>query len=207
MPMRVSCLHRLFFVSLCCGNGGKAQVIHGGEGMVIYRDVTVRIPEAHAKRIESIDGRELTDIVFECIMHWFDDERRRDIPVKRQGISWSKPVYAALLKYVGAGGISRFVRDAVYEDLSKLEKDLIAIPDWKEGREEIKGGKIKRESPSDRTSLQAPMIFPAQWIDRIEARFPKKVSTYIKAETQMKLEREYKISLPVQKGMGAFLNR
>ena len=175
--------------------------------MATFREIKVRIPEAHAKRIEGIDGRDLSEIVLDVVMKWFDDERRRDIPVKRQGISWSKPVYSALLKYVGAGGISRFVREAVYEDLSKVEKDLIAIPDWKEGREHIKSGKVNRDSPPDRTSLQAPMFFPEQWIERIEARFPKKVSTYIKAETQIKLEREFKISLPVQKGMRDFLNQ
>jgi Arc/MetJ-type ribon-helix-helix transcriptional regulator len=172
-----------------------------------FRNVSVRIPESHAKRIEEIDGRELETIVQEMILNWFDDERRRDIPVKRQGISWSREVYAALLKHVGVGGISRFIREAVYDDLSKSEKDLIAVPDWKEGREEVKNTKLKRDSPPDRLALQAPIIFPAQWIERIEVHHPGKVSTYIKAVTQLKLEKQYKIELPVQKGMGPFLNR
>lgn len=175
--------------------------------MAKLREVKVSVPESHAQRIESIEGRELSDIMYDRIMQWFEDERRRDMPVKRQGISWSKDVYAALLKYVGDGGMSRFVREAVYADLSKLEKDLIAIPDWKEGREEVKGGVVRRDPPPDRTSLQAPMFFPAQWIERIEARFPGKVSTYIKAETQLALEKKFKISLPVQKGMKEFLNK
>jgi hypothetical protein len=175
--------------------------------MAAFRQVTVRVPETHARRIEEIDGRSLQVIIEETILGWFKDERRRDIPVKRQGISWSRDVYAALLKYVGVGGISRFIREAVYDDLSKVEKDLFAVPDWKEGREEIKNTKLNRDSPPDRLALQAPIIFPAQWIERIEVLYPSKVSTYIKAVTQMKLEKQYKIELPVQKGMGSFLNR
>jgi|LakMenEpi03Aug12_release.lakeMendotaPanAssembly.Ray.scaffolds.fasta_scaffold410892_2 hypothetical protein len=175
--------------------------------MAAFRQVTVRVPETHARRIEEIDGRSLQVIIEETILGWFKDERRRDIPVKRQGISWSRDVYAALLKYVGVGGISRFIREAVYDDLSKVEKDLFAVPDWKEGREEIKNTKLNRDSPPDRLALQAPIIFPAQWIERIEVLYPGKVSTYIKAVTQMKLEKQYKIELPVQKGMGSFLNR
>ncbi len=175
--------------------------------MVAFRKFSVQVPETHAKRIEEIEGRGLEEIVHGMVMNWFADERRRDIPVKRQGISWSRDVYAALLKYVGVGGISRFIREAVYNDLSKSEKDLFAVPDWKEGREEVKNTKLHRDSPPDRLALQAPIIFPAQWIERIEVQHPGKVSTYIKAVTQMKLEKQYKIELPVQKGMGIFLNR
>lgn len=171
------------------------------------RTVTVRIPESHAKRIEEIEGRQIAEIIHDMIMHWFDDERRRDIPVKRQGISWSREVYAAMLKYVGAGGISRFVREAVFADLSRSERDLIAVPDWKEGREKKRASKLTRESPPDRLALQAPMIFPAQWIERLEVRYPGKVSTYIKAVTHMRLEKDFRISLPVQKGLGRFLNK
>lgn len=175
--------------------------------MASFRTITIKIPESHAARIEQIDGRDLQAIVEDLVMNWFNDERRRDIEVKRQGISWSRDVYAALLKHVGVGGISRFVRDAVYQDLKKSEKGLIEVPDWKEGRGKKRGVKLTRESPPDRTSLQAPIMFPAQWIERLEARYPGKVSTYIKAVTQERLESQFNISLPIQKGMKEFLNR
>jgi hypothetical protein len=174
--------------------------------MAAFREIKVRIPESHAARIESVDGRDLQTIVNDLVMKWFDDERRRDIPVKRQGISWSTPLYEAMLKHVGQGGVSAYVRAAVYEDLSRFEKDLIAVPDWKEGREHLRM-KAKRKPASDRLACQAPIIFPAQWIERIDVRHPGKVSTYIKAVVQMKLEKEFKVSIPVQKGLGMFLNR
>ncbi len=174
--------------------------------MAVSRTVTFVVPEAHARRIEAIEKQELSVLVHDAVMNWFDDGRRRDIAVKRQGISWQKDVYGELMKHIGTGGISRFVRDAVYEDLSKYEKDLVVIPDWKLGREQ-KSSTKKRVSPEDRIAVQAPMFFPEQWIERIEARWPGKVSTYIKAQVQLKLEKKLGIQLPVQRGLGDFLGR
>ena len=174
--------------------------------MAAYRSVTVEVPEAHAKRIESVAGGDLATIVKNVILNWFSDERRRDIPVKRQGVSWSPDLYAAMTKHIGVGQISHYIRDAVYADLSKTEKDLLNPPEWKEGREAVRG-KRKRKPANDRLSLQAPIIFPEQWIDRIEAKYPGKVSTYIKACVQMALEKQFKITIPLQKGLGMFINR
>lgn len=174
--------------------------------MAKYRNVTVKIPEEHASKIEQVDGRDLETIINDVVAGWFEDHRRRDIPVKRQGISWSKPLYEAMLKHVGQGGVSSYIREAVYEDLSKNHKGLIAVPDWKDGRDKIKMKGV-RKAASDRLACQAPIIFPAQWIELLEEMYPKKVSTYIKAVVQMKLEKQFKISVPVQKGLGMFLNR
>lgn len=143
--------------------------------MAAFREVKVRIPETHAARIEKVDGRELGEIVHDLVMKWFYDERRRDIPVKRQGISWSTALYEAMLRHVGQGGVSSYVRESVYLDLSKMEKDLIQVPEWKEGREHLKM-KSKRKPASDRLACQAPIIFPAQWIERMDVRYPGKVS-------------------------------
>ena len=170
------------------------------------RTVTISVPESHARRIETVEKAKLDDLVHAAVMNWFEDGRRRDIAVKRQGISWNKEIYAAMLKHIGSGGISRFVRDAVYEDLSKYEKDLLVIPDWKLGREKV-SSTVKRVAPSDRLAVQAPMVFPEQWIERMESRWPRKVSTYIKAVVQMKLESVLKKKFPVQRGLGQFLNR
>ncbi len=174
--------------------------------MAKFRNVTVKIPEEHALRIEQVDGRDLETIVNDVVMGWFEDQRRRDIPVKRQGISWHTKLYEAMLKHVGQGGVSSYIREAVYEDLSRTEKGLIAVPDWKDGRDKIKMKGVRKPA-SDRLACQAPIIFPAQWIDILEERYPGKVSTYIKAVVQTKLEKQFKISLPVQKGLGMFLNR
>jgi ABC-type Fe3+-hydroxamate transport system substrate-binding protein len=173
---------------------------------VASRIVTISVPESHARRIETIEKESLDVLVHAVVMNWFDDGRRRDIPVKRQGISWNKEVYAAMLKHIGSGGISRFVRDAVYEDLSKYEKDLVVIPDWKLGREKVSSS-AKRVAPADRLAVQAPMIFPEQWIERMEARWPGKVSTYIKGVVQMKLEKKLTKQFPVQRGLRQFLDR
>ncbi len=199
------CFRRVF-LSVFLNQLRKSLTFCGGKKVAVNRTVTISVPEAHARRIEAVEKEELSVLLHAAVMNWFDDGRRRDIAVKRQGISWQKDVYGALMKHIGTGGISRFVRDAVYEDLSKYEKDLLVIPDWKLGRGN-KSSTKKRLSPGDRLAVQAPMVFPEQWIERIEARWPGKVSTYIKAQVQLKLEKKLGIQLPVQRGLADFLGR
>lgn len=170
------------------------------------REIVLRIPESQASRIEEVTKQDLQDLVYGLVMEFFDDGRRQSIATKRQGMGWHKEVYEAMMKNVGDGGISRFVRDAVYADLSKVEKDLVPSPDWKEGRQIVSSSK-SRVAPPDRISVMAPIMFPEQWIDRIESRYPGKVGPYIKAVTQLKLEKKLKREFPVQRGLGPFLGR
>lgn len=174
--------------------------------MAQEREIAIRIPESQARRIEKVTKSDLSELVYRLVMDFFEDGRRQSIETKRQGLGWHKDVYIALLKHVGDGGISRFVRQAVYEDLSTFEKDLIEPPDWKEGRV-VESSNKKRSSPTDRISVMAPMMFPAQWIERIESRWPKHVGPYIKAVTQRRLEKQLKVEFPTQRGLGDFLGR
>ena len=173
--------------------------------MTEVRTVTISVPEVLAQRIEKITKTDLENTVQHMVMNWFEDNRRSAFEVKRLGICWHEDVYAALLKYVGQGGISRYVRDAVYQDLKRVEKDLTPLPAWKESIEPKSVKKFNRKIRDDRTSVHGPMVFPMQWLERIEARYPRQVSTYVKAVTQKRLEKDFNLNLPVQKGMGQFL--
>ncbi len=173
--------------------------------MVQNRVITISVPEAHARKIERTTGKELQEVLEEHALNWFEDHRRRQIQMKRQGISWHKEVYRAMLDKIGFGGISEFVRKAVYEDLSRFEKGLVDPQGFRPGREKV-SKKVIPVIPNDRLSVQAPMMFPAQWISRLESRYPKNVSTYIKAVTQVELEKLLKKKLPVQRGLAVFMN-
>lgn len=174
--------------------------------MAQSRVITISVPESHAKKIERTTGRELQVVLEEHALNWFEDHRRRQIQLKRQGISWHKEVYRAMLDKIGFGGISDFVRKAVYKDLSRVETGLVDPSGFRPGREKVSKTDIP-VIPSDRLSVQAPILFPEQWIAKIEKRYPLKVSTYIKAVTQLELEKLLKKSLPVQRGLGVFMNR
>ena len=172
--------------------------------MTGVRTVTISVPEVLAQRIEKITKQSLDQLVHDMVIHWFDDNRRSAFQVKRLGICWHEDVYAALLKHVGHGGISRYVRDAVYQDLRKTEKDLTPLPAWKDAIEPRPVKQINRKIRDDRTSVHGPMVFPLQWLERIEAKYPRKVSTYVKAVTQKRLEKDFRLCLPIQKGMKEF---
>jgi hypothetical protein len=169
------------------------------------REITIVVPESHARRIEKIEKRGFQEIAQEHLLKWFEDGRRKPEANKRQGISWQKEVYAAMMKELGTGGVSKFTRDSVYAELSKRHKDLI-LADYKPGIEP-KVSRGKRKSPGDRTAVQAPMLFPEQWLKIIEKEHPGKVSTWIKAVTQLRFEKLYKVQLPVQRGLREFLDR
>lgn len=174
--------------------------------MVKNRTVTIVVPESLAQRIEVVNKKDFESVVLNLVMEFFDDGRRKSIPTKRQGLSWQKEVYEAMMQHIGEGAISSFVRECVYDDLSKLEKDLVPNPEWKEGREAISSSR-QRIPPPDRLSVMAPIVFPAQWIDRLEARWPGKVGPYIKAVTQLRLEKKLKREFPTQKGLASFLGK
>lgn len=173
--------------------------------MAANREVTIIVPEAHARRIEKIERRWFQEIAQEHLLNWFEDKRRKPEENSRLGISWNKDVYAAMLKHVGSGGISRFVRDAIYEELAKSHKNLVGA-DYKPGIE-VRSSKAKRKSPEDRIAIQAPIVVPDQWSRIIKKDHPNKTSTWVKAITQRKLEKTYNLVLPIQRGIGEFLGR
>jgi hypothetical protein len=193
-----------FCVSLSLLNGG-CFTFCGGKKVAANREITIVVPESHARRIEKIERRGFQEIAQEHLLNWFEDGRRKPDANKRQGISWHKEVYAAMMKQLGTGGASKFTRDAVYTELSKRHKDLV-LADYKPGIEP-KVSKGRRKSPDDRTAVQAPMLFPEQWLKIIEKEHPGKVSTWIKAVTQLRFEKLYKVQLPVQRGLREFLDR
>lgn len=170
------------------------------------REIRFAIPEHLAQRIERLEECNPVDIARELMLHYYDDGRRTQIETHRLGINWHADVYKALLKHVGQGGVSRYVRQVIYDSLSRYEKDLLSPPDWSETHRERKVSRSIESTPG-RQGYIAPIMIPKQWYERLSIRFPGTVGPWVKAMVQLDLEKQIGRKLPVQRTIAEFLGR
>jgi hypothetical protein len=169
-------------------------------------EVNFSIPAALAKRLETLEGKNPSELAAELLLQYYDDKRRTTILVKRMGISWHPELYAGLVSYVGRGQISQWCRQSIYMDLKTYQHDIIPPPAWKENMA-AKKVKAARAVSDDRLTVVSPMIVPQQWFDLIDSRWPGKVSTYCKAVVQTKLEKLTGKQYALSRGMHEFMAR
>lgn len=171
------------------------------------RKVTVELPNSLVDRIERIEGVSIEEFVEARCREHFDDGRRTQIELNSLALSWHVDVYNAIIDHVEAHGVAKFVREAIYDDLSDSMSDLIPPPDWQQTARESKGKrrKSKIKASPGRTSVIRHVALPQQWIDRIGEKH-KHVGRYVKAVTQIRLEKETKKQYPVMRGLGDYLS-
>jgi hypothetical protein len=170
------------------------------------REIRFTIPESLAQRMERLEEMDPCDIARDLMLSFYDDGRRTQIEVHRLGVSWHPDIYKAMLKQVGSGGLSRYVRQILYAELSKYEKDLLLPPDWSDTRKQHRKTH-NVESSLGRIGYISPIMIPAQWFERLAARFPGAVGPWLKAMVQKDLEKMTGKRFPVQRTVAEFLGR
>jgi hypothetical protein len=172
--------------------------------------VSFSIPASQAKRIREHEGREPAELAEHYLMNLYEDRRRTLVKLKTISVGWLPEVYHALVKHVGRGGVSNYIRDSFYSAMIGDGHELIPPPILKEGHVRTSGQRKKADVPvaqPNRQSVVVPLVLPEQWHVVGSEAHPGKLSTFIKAVTQMRLQKETKKTLPVQKGLGVWLNQ
>lgn len=170
------------------------------------REIRFCIPESLAQRMERLEKQDPAEIARQLMLSFYDDGRRTQVEVHRLAVSWHPEIYKAMLKYVGAGGMSRYVRRVIFGELRQWEKDLLLPPDWSDTRKSDRKGRLVESTPG-RIGYVSPIMIPAQWFERMAARFPNAVGPWVKAIVQKDLEAETGKRFPVQRTVAEFLGR
>lgn len=139
----------------------------------------------------------------------YDDGRGTRVALDRTSIGCLPKVYQAnqaLVKHVGRGSVSHYVRESFYLDMVQQGYKVTKGPVLKEGLMESEPKRRKASMPETqpgRQSIVVPLVIPAQWKEFGNKVFPKQLGTAIKDSTQKRLEKE----LPVQTRLGAWRGR
>ena len=170
------------------------------------RRITIELPDSLVERIERVEKISIEEFAEEKCRAHFDDARRTQVEIHNLGLSWHLDVYNAMLKKVGGHGIAPFVRQAIFDDMSRTDKGLIPPPEWKQaGRAEGKKRQKVKATPG-RTSTIRHLALPMQWYERISEKH-EHVGRYVKATAQLKLEKQLRKWFPVQRGLGEYISR
>lgn len=132
---------------------------------------------------------------------YLNDKRRTAIPVKRLAIYWKLNLFRALLLHVEDKSVAAYVREAVYEELvSRGERGLSECPGWrtvhrrgeKKTTKELRAKALGlKPGPGRRPDAHFhPVNVPMDWFLRMQAMFPRQVSSYVMACAQYKLQGE-----------------
>lgn len=169
--------------------------------------VAFTVDADHARKIEDVSGRTVTEVAKSLIDDYFEDGRRNEIPCEKISIAWSVPVYSEIVRVAGSGGISHYIRQTMSKEFAKRSKVFHSLPDWKESRKNnAKAPKVVVLTPgAERQSVNIPLIIPRAWKREMERLGI--VTGEIKAAVQLRIEKETGKRLPVQRQMGKFLGR
>jgi len=168
----------------------------------------VKISNALRARLEQMSGKDVEELAEELLKGYIEDGRRIQIDLQSVAVSWAPDLYDAMVETIGRLGISAYVREAVYKDLRKLEKNLMPPPELKTTRAagaSKRKAKAKAAVPKDRLSVIRHYQIPRQWYERIAARHDY-VSRYVKAVVQVDMERRHKTEYTVLRGMGDYIS-
>lgn len=168
------------------------------------------IPREQADRLRRLEGKEPAEIARNHLVGYYEDKRRTDIELVNTSLGWLPEVYQALVKHVGRGGVSHFIRESFYRYMIHRKFKLTPIPLLHEGHLESARGRRKISLPKaqpGRKSIVVTLKIPAQWEEVGRKAFPGGLSQAIKAASQLRLESETGVLLPVQNRMGEWLGR
>lgn len=172
--------------------------------------VEFTVPQPCADAVREISGSEPADLAKTYLIEYAKDGRVTKDPTVDTSVGWNPKVWAALIRHVGAGGVSNYIRETVYEQSKKDGYKLDEIEVWKWGHVETAGTrrKVTRPKPQPgRQSIVVPITLPKQWYDELHKHIKGAVGKYLKAETQKRLEAETGKQYPVQRGLGPWLGR
>lgn len=173
-------------------------------------EVKFEIPQSSADVVRSISGSEPAVLAKTYLIEYAKDGRVTKDPTVETSVGWNPKVWDALIKHVGKGGVSNFVREAIYAAAKRDGYKLDEIEVWKWGHVESAGTRRKVTRPKvqpGRQSIVVPITLPKQWYIELMSKVKGPIGKYIKAEAQLRLEKETGKKYPVQKGIGPFLGR
>lgn len=173
-------------------------------------EVKFEIPQSTADVVRSISGSEPAVLAKTYLIEYAKDGRVTKDPTVETSVGWHPKVWAALIKHVGKGGVSNFVRETIYASSKADGYKLDEIEVWKWGHVESAGTRRKVTRPKvqpGRQSIVVPITLPQQWYFEFMKKTKGPFTRYIKAETQKRLEKETGKQYPVQKGLGPWLGR
>lgn len=168
--------------------------------------VKFELLKSQAERIRSTTGKEPAEIALEYLVRLYSDARVTMEDLDRTSIRWLPEVYEAIVAHVGRGGVSHYVRESFYREMTYRGYKLASVPILKEGHIE---GAAERKSVDEGLSDTSivPLVIPAQWKVFGEQEIPGELGTAIKAATQKRLEFETGVEFPVQRRLGKWLGR
>jgi len=172
--------------------------------------VSFEIPREQADRLRRLEGRDPSDIARNHLIGFYEDKRRTSIELIATSLGWLPEVYQAMVKHVGRGAVSHFIREATYSYATHRKVKLSPVPLLKEGHVEGAVGRRKSGLPTaqpGRQSIVVTIKIPAQWDEALRHEWGSKASQRMKAAAQLRVEKETGKLLPVQRGMGPFLGR
>jgi hypothetical protein len=172
--------------------------------------VTFEILKSLADRIRQTEFCEPWKVASDHLDGLYEDGRVTKVELDRTSIGWLPAVYNAIVKHVGRGGVSHYIRESFYLDMVAQGYKLAEVPVLKEGHVETAPKRKKAivaDTQPGRQSIVVPLVIPAQWKEFGDKVFPRQMGTAIKAATQKRLERETGKKLPVQARLGEWLGR
>lgn len=210
---RPSLLFRVAWLAVdCVGHvvGVRGYAMYKRNSRSGVEEVKFEIPQSSADVVRSISGSEPAVLAKTYLIEYAKDGRVTKDPTVETSVGWNPKVYAALIKHVGKGGVSNFIRETIYAASKADGYELEEIEVWKWGHVESAGTRRKVTRPKvqpGRQSVVVPITLPVQWYEELNRHIPGAVGKYLKAETQKRLEQETGKQYPVQKGLGAWLGR
>ena len=128
--------------------------------------VSFEIPREQADRLRRLEGRDPSDIARNHLIGFYEDKRRTSIELIATSLGWLPEVYQAMVKHVGRGAVSHFIREATYSYATHRKVKLSPVPLLKEGHVEGAVGRRKSGLPTaqpGRQSIVVTIKIPAQW--------------------------------------------
>jgi len=182
----------------------------------LTENVAFEIPREQARKLRRLEGKEPSDIARDYLVGFYEDKRRTEIELVKKSVPWLPSVYQAIVQHVGRGGVSNYIRESIFQYMTKRKVKMSLPPVLKEGHVRSastrRNGKIQNAQPR-RRSIVVPLFIPIEWVSAINAEFsdgekePRVISQVAKAATQMRIEKETGVLLEVQSRMAPWLGR
>lgn len=132
----------------------------------VMETVKFEIAKAQCDVIREISGVEPAEIAKRYCLEYSRDGRATLEETVITSVSWLPEVWAALVKHVGIGGISEYIRVATFAAAKKDKIALDKVETWKFGHTEKAVRRRRLTSPKvqdGRQSIVCPLVLPKQW--------------------------------------------
>ena len=180
----------------------------------VMETVEFEIAKSQCDVIREISGADPAEIAKKYLVEYSRDGRATPEETVITSVSWLPEVWAALVKHVGIGGVSEYIRAATFAAAKKDKIPLDKVETWKFGHKETAVRRRRITSPKvqpGRQSIVCPIVLPKQWnLALVKAQLSGILGCdkgkYIKAATQNKLQKDTGIKYPVQRGLSGLVD-